>query len=33
VQHGIDRIRMARGEETSTLGTLQMERSPGPQEP
>ena len=31
VTRGIDQIRSARGEETSTLGTLQMESGPGPQ--
>jgi len=31
VQRGIDRVRSSRGEETSTLGTLQMESGPGPQ--
>jgi len=31
VQRGIDRIRSSRGEETSTLGTLQMEGGPVPQ--
>jgi twitching motility protein PilT len=30
VQRGIDRVRAARGEETSTLGQLQMERGPEP---
>jgi twitching motility protein PilT len=31
VQRGIDRVRSSRGEETSTLGTLQMESGPGSQ--
>ena len=32
VSRGIDRVRSRRGEETSTLGTLEMERDPGPQQ-
>ncbi len=31
VSRGIDQARVSRGEETSTLGTLQMEGGPGPQ--
>jgi len=31
VSRGIDRVLSRRGEETSTLGALQMERGPGPQ--
>jgi twitching motility protein PilT len=31
VARGVDRVRACRGEETSTLGALQMERGPGPQ--
>ena len=31
VQRGIDRVRSSRGEETSTLGDLEMERGPGQQ--
>ncbi len=31
VSRGIDRVRSRRGEETSTLGALEMERGPGPQ--
>ncbi len=33
VLRGIDRVRSARGEETSTLGALQMERGPGAPQP